>query len=152
MVSAFAPPMSLIMNEQARFETSSIVSVDAKMSTIDSTKQSKNLQSPLTITTTTTTTITFLTPPTSFQTTTVKLQWIKEPPKEMVVSVNQELKLDCLAQGEPKPMMRWEKLPDHSSGGSLATSLSSPKRHLFGASGTSADGNNIKANQVAITS
>lgn len=40
----------------------------------------------------------------------VKLQWIKEPPKEIVVSLNQELKVDCLAQGEPKPAMRWEKL------------------------------------------
>lgn len=28
----------------------------------------------------------------------------------MIVSLNQELKLDCLAQGEPRPAMRWEKL------------------------------------------
>lgn len=28
----------------------------------------------------------------------------------MVVSVNQELKVDCLASAEPKPSMRWEKL------------------------------------------
>uniref|UniRef100_A0A6G1S5J8 Neurofascin n=1 Tax=Aceria tosichella TaxID=561515 RepID=A0A6G1S5J8_9ACAR len=40
----------------------------------------------------------------------VKLQWIKEPPREIVVSINQELKVDCLAQGEPRPSMRWEKL------------------------------------------
>ena len=40
----------------------------------------------------------------------VKLQWIKEPAKEMIVSLNQELKLDCLAQGEPRPTMRWLKL------------------------------------------
>lgn len=40
----------------------------------------------------------------------VKLQWAKEPPKEIVASLNQELKVDCLAQGEPKPLMRWEKL------------------------------------------
>lgn len=40
----------------------------------------------------------------------MKLQWIKEPPREITVSLNHELKLDCLAQGEPRPAMRWEKL------------------------------------------
>lgn len=44
----------------------------------------------------------------------VQLQWTKEPPKEIVVSVNHELKVDCLAKGEPKPQMRWEKLDSSS--------------------------------------
>mgnify|MGYP000937292795 CR=1 FL=1 len=54
-------------------------------------------------------------PPNGLASDLVKLQWTKEPPKEIAVSVNQELKLDCLANGEPKPMMRWERL-DSSMG------------------------------------
>ena len=52
---------------------------------------------------------------------TVRLQWTKEPPKEVVVSVNQELKVDCLAQGEPKPSMRWERLDSSASSFAAAT-------------------------------
>ena len=52
------------------------------------------------------------------QTLAVKLQWIKEPPKEVVVSLNQELKVDCQAQGEPRPIVRWQRLAsDYSLGG-----------------------------------
>lgn len=40
----------------------------------------------------------------------MRLQWTKEPPRELVVSVNQDVKLDCLAHGEPRASMRWEKL------------------------------------------
>lgn len=63
-------------------------------------------------------------------TTTVKLQWVKEPPGELVVSLGQELKVECLAEGEPKPVMRWEKLDSlqsHSGGGN---SLQRPRSKL----------------------
>jgi len=70
----------------------------------------------------------------------VKLRWIKEPPKEMIVSLNQELKLDCVAEGEPKATMRWERL------------LSSDFGSQFGAGKHKAAPSNNQAEIMASTS
>lgn len=40
----------------------------------------------------------------------VKMHWTKEPPQEVFVSANQDIKIECSAQGEPRPSIRWEKL------------------------------------------
>lgn len=59
--------------------------------------------------------------PQSLNQPTVKLQWLHEPPKELVVSVGQEIKIDCLAFGEPKPSMKWEKLGEPTSFASISS-------------------------------
>lgn len=55
----------------------------------------------------------------------VKLQWIREPAREIAVSANHELKLDCLADGQPRPSMRWEKLDSTLSPARLRNGSSS---------------------------
>lgn len=95
----------------------------------------------------------------------VQLQWTKEPPKEIVVSVNHELKVDCLAQGEPKPQMRWEKLDSSSlimpngggrarSGGLHQTIQPSHSHHGTISATTNADGMSLPIirNQLATSS
>lgn len=61
---------------------------------------------------------------------TVKLQWLREPPAEAAASVGAELKLECLATGEPKPVMRWEKLASFSSSQTKQSGELPPARSL----------------------
>lgn len=39
----------------------------------------------------------------------VELKWLKVPKREVEVGLNQELALECEAQGSPQPTIEWYK-------------------------------------------